>query len=299
MGAFSSAPQAESLPCHRLYQAHSQTNNRVDILRLDNMHPVVSGNKWFKLKYNIEAAIAGGHKCLLSCGGVHSNHLHALAKAGQYFNLKTHALVRGYASLALTPTLLDCQSMGMEIDFVNKKTYQRRYDPLWCQQQAQYFSSYWVAEGGNNELGIQGCADIANACLNTEVDYDEIWLSIGSGCTFKGVERALPEHIKLRGVLAIKGGQALAAELLSEAVHPHRCQFELEGHFGGFGRCPSELQTLIHQYDAENLPLDPVYTAKLVAVFEQNWRAGSLSADNNYLLIHSGGLQGRRGIVGL
>lgn len=290
------SPPIEALPRNGLLQTHSE---QVDILRLDQLHPVVSGNKWFKLKYNIEMALANGYQSLLSCGGVHSNHLHALAKAGQYYQLQTHALVRGYSEVALTSTLKDCQNMGMNLEFVNKKTYLQRYDPHWCQQQAQRLSSYWIPEGGNNELGIQGCGEIANACLNAEKNYDQVWLSIGSGCTFKGVERVLPKSIKLRGILAIKGGQSLAQELLASALYPHRCEFDFDSHYGGFGRCPDELQALIHRYDESNLPLDPVYTAKLVAAFEQSWQQGLLPLNQNYLLIHTGGLQGRRGIDGL
>lgn len=290
------SPTIQQFPCCGLLQTH---RNQVDILRLDQVDPVVSGNKWFKLKHNIEMALANGYQSLLSCGGVHSNHLHALAQAGQYYQLKTHALVRGYPDVALTATLTDCQNMGMDIEFVNKKTYQQRYDSQWCLQQAQRLSSYWIPEGGNNELGIQGCGEIANACMNARKNYDQVWLSIGSGCTFKGIERVLPESIKLRGILAIKGGQSLAQELLGAAVYPNRCEFDFDSHYGGFGRCPSELQTLIHRYDELNLPLDPVYTAKLVAAFEQNWQQGLLPVNHNYLLIHTGGLQGRRGIDGL
>jgi 1-aminocyclopropane-1-carboxylate deaminase len=284
----------------------------VDILRLDQIHPLVSGNKWYKLKYNLEAAKKRGQSRLLSCGGPHSNHLHALACAGKVFGFSTIAFVRGYSHLPLTETLLDCQRMGMELLFVDKKTYLKRYDPLWCQQQAEYHESYWIPEGGNNELGIKGCAEIAEQCLG----YDEVWMSIGSGCTFTGIAQALAglqgtaaqlknEHLKandliplrLRGVMAIKGGEALAASLLSELNED--CSIDCDSHLGGFGRCPDELVDLIQRYDAQSLPLDPVYTAKLVMAFEQYWQAGKLDANKRYLLIHSGGVQGRRGVKAL
>lgn len=282
----------QPLPLSRLLQ---DTVKIVDILRLDQLHPVVSGNKWFKLKYNIEEAAKQGFDRLLTCGGVHSNHLHALAKAGQHFGFKVRALVRGYADVSLTPTLKDCLSMGMEIEFLDKKTYAQRYDPLWCLKQAQLHQSYWIPEGGNNELGKMGCEEIAVGCEG----YDQVWLSIGSGCTFTGLEQALPAAIELRGVMAIKGGEELGESLIQAAKCPARCQIDYEGHLGGFGRCPADLQGLIHHYDALGLPLDPVYTAKLVAAFEKASMAGELVGDKRYLLIHSGGLQGRRGVEGL
>lgn len=282
----------EELPLNRL---SSDTGLSVDVMRLDQLHPVVSGNKWFKLKYNLQEAIDQGFKSVLSCGGVHSNHLHALASAGMYFGIQVRALVRGYSNLALTPTLVDCQKMGMEIEFVDKKTYLKRYDLPWCDEQATLFNSYWIPEGGNNSLGQKGCEEIALGCL----DYDEVWLSIGSGCTFTGLEKALPPSIKLRGVMAIKGGQTLGESLIKEAKFPERCEIDYDGHLGGFGRCPTELIALIQQYDRLGLPLDPVYTGKLLAAFEKSWLMGEVSQSKQYLIIHSGGLQGRRGISGL
>jgi 1-aminocyclopropane-1-carboxylate deaminase len=271
----------------------------VDILRLDQIHPLISGNKWYKLKYNLEAAEKSGQRRLLSCGGPHSNHLHALACSGKALGFSTIAFVRGYSHLPLTETLLDCQRMGMELLFVDKKTYLKRYDPLWCQQQAECHESYWIPEGGNNELGIKGCAEIAKQCLG----YDEVWMSIGSGCTFTGIAQALAciqsraASLRLKGVMAIKGGEALAASLLSKLNE--ECSIDCDSHLGGFGHCPDELVDLIKQYDAQNIPLDPVYTAKLVLAFEQSWQAGKLDATKRYLLIHSGGLQGRRGVKAL
>jgi 1-aminocyclopropane-1-carboxylate deaminase len=265
----------------------------VDVLRLDQIHPLVSGNKWYKLKYNLEVADELGYQKLLSCGGPHSNHLHALACAGKGLGFETTAFVRGYSHLPLTETLLDCQRMGMELIFLDKKTYLQRYDPQWCQQQADAYQSYWIPEGGNNELGRKGCVEIAEQC----VGYDEVWMSIGSGCTFTGIAQALAPSIGLKGVMAIKGGEPLAASLL--AGLDSRFSIDCDSHLGGFGRCPEDLVNLIKRYDAFNLPLDPVYTAKLMMAFESYWRVGKLDGNKRYLLIHSGGLQGRRGVEDL
>jgi 1-aminocyclopropane-1-carboxylate deaminase len=265
----------------------------VDVLRLDQIHPLISGNKWYKLKYNLELADELGYRKLLSCGGPHSNHLHALACAGKGLGFQTTAFVRGYSHLPLTETLLDCRRMGMELIFIDKKTYLQRYDPQWCQQQAEDYQSYWIPEGGNNELGRKGCAEIAEQCIG----YDEVWMSIGSGCTFTGIAQALASSIGLKGVMAIKGGEPLAASLLADL--DSRFSIDCDSHLGGFGRCPEDLVNLIKRYDAFNLPLDPVYTAKLVMAFELYWRVGKLDGNKRYLLIHSGGLQGRRGVKDL
>lgn len=293
-------PCRNKLPTHKL-QADSAGPEQVDILRLDQIHPQISGNKWFKLKHNLTDAKAKGFNALLSCGGPHSNHLHALAYAGQYFSMKTHALVRGYDNLPLTATLQDCQAMGMILEFVDKKTYRQRYDDVWCQQQASRHNAFWIPEGGNNALGRQGCAEITESFA----EYDEVWLSIGSGCTFLGIAQAMAENIesfkgvKLHGVMAIKGGEALKQDLLADLPDGINGVIDCDSHLGGFGRCPEALVNLIQYYDQQGVPLDPVYTAKLVAAFERAWGQGQLSVGKKYLLIHSGGLQGRRAVEAL
>lgn len=287
----------ESFPIDSVLSELPKGPRSVSILRLDKVHPVVSGNKWFKLKWNLQKASDQGYSRLLSCGGPHSNHLHALACAGHALGFKTVAFVRGYEHLPLTPTLLDCQTMGMKLIFVDKKTYLNRYDATWCQEQGKDYGAYWIPEGGNNALGQKGCEEIAHACHG----FDEVWSSIGSGCTFSGIAKALSKEVSLRGVMAIKGGQALAHDLIEDLdgeLLP-TVSIDCDHHLGGFGRCPSHLVELIQRYDRMGLPLDPVYTAKMVAAFEQAWTDGRLDEKKRYVLIHSGGLQGRRGVKAL
>ncbi len=58
-------------------------NNNVllDVLRLDELHPVVSGNKWFKLTNYLQKAGQEGHKTVATFGGAFSNHIIATAFA--------------------------------------------------------------------------------------------------------------------------------------------------------------------------------------------------------------------------
>ena len=294
------SPSVEPLPILPSLE-HLQRPRALDVLHLEKIHPTISGNKWYKLKYNVIEAQKQGFNTLLSCGGPHSNHLHALACAGQALGFKTRAFVRGYEELPLTPTLEDCQRMGMSLIFVDKQTYKQRYDPKWCLQQSEKYHSYWIPEGGDNTLGHQGGAELAQHCQG----YDEVWLSIGSGCTFLGLAEGIETLATtfsgqlpiIQGVLAIKGGEALAADLLSQVGEQHR--INTEGHLGGFGKCPAALLALIQAYDQQGLAWDPVYTAKLIMALEQTWQTGLLDASKRYLIIHSGGLQGRRGVAAL
>lgn len=266
-----------------------------DILRLDAIHPTVSGNKWYKLKYNILDAHKQGFDHLLSFGGMHSNHLHALAAAGQYLGFKTTAIVRGYADQPVSRTIRECQQMGMRIELVNKATYQCRYEKFWCEELAATHQAFVIPEGGNNAAGQLGCQEVAHLCEG----YDEVWLSIGSGATYTGILQGLRADQALVGVMALKGAAALVSELLCARPDGIARRIVADAHWGGFAKCPAELVEFIRLADSHGLPLDPVYTAKLMYAFRQYVASAEFDASKRYLLIHTGGLQGRAGIKAL
>jgi 1-aminocyclopropane-1-carboxylate deaminase len=266
-----------------------------DILRLDAIHPTVSGNKWYKLKYNILDAHKQGFDHLLSFGGMHSNHLHALAAAGQHLGFKTTAIVRGYPDQSVSRTIQECQQMGMQIELVNKATYQRRYEKLWCEELAATHQAFVIPEGGNNAAGQLGCQEIAHLCE----EYDEVWLSIGSGATYTGILQGLRTDQSLVGVMALKGAAALVSELLCARPGGIARRIVADAHWGGFAKCPAELVEFIRLADSHGLPLDPVYTAKLMYAFRQYAVSAEFDVSKRYLLIHTGGLQGRAGIKAL
>lgn len=266
----------------------------VDVLRLDEIHPDVSGNKWFKLKHNIADAQQAGYSRIVSFGGPHSNHLHALAAAGKALGVATIAIVRGYEDLPLTPCLAQCCDMGMELHFVDKKQYRQRYDEHWLAELALQFEAFVIPEGGNNAAGKKGCVEISSYCAG----YDEIWLPVGTGATFKGIASGLNAKQTLVGVMALKGASDLVGELVG-----YNCLANLsivdDAHWGGFGKCPDELIQMILKFDRLGLALDPVYTAKMVSAFWRKRVQQGLPANKRYLLIHTGGLQGRGGIKAL
>lgn len=258
------------------------------ILRLDQLDVLLSGNKAFKLLGHIEQFSHSQYSALLSFGGRHSNHLHALAAFGARFSFPTVGIVLGYPAQALTPTLLDCQQMGMSLHFVDRKTYAQRYQSEWHQQLAQQFDAYVIGEGGGSEYGQQGCRLLAPYLQS----YAEVWLPVGTGTTALGLASVLPIETTLVGVNAVadRGEQQSRWAMLLDN-RPWRLLDQY--HAGGFARINDSLRSLIQRYDAQQLPLDPVYTAKLVWAFEQEWTAGRVHSP--VLLLHTGGLQGRRG----
>lgn len=260
-----------------------------DILRLDLLDARLSGNKPLKLAGWLDVFRQSGRRRLLSFGGVHSNHLHALAVLASVERIPLTLVVRGYESAALTSTLQDCLTLGADLQFVDRMTYARRYDVCWQQELATLQDALVIPEGGGGEPGLAGCRLLAP----TAAAYDDVWLAVGSGTTAMGIAQglaALGSRTRLVGVNAVADqGERLRHW---QRDMPASCDWTLieTAELGGFARCPSRLLELIHVYDTCGLPLDPVYTARLVWAFEHFADPGRRS-----LLIHSGGLQGRRG----
>ena len=268
-----------------------QGKGSCDVLRLDKLDALVSGNKIFKLMGHLQAWQASGRRGLLSFGGAYSNHLHALAAVCAQANVPLTLMVRGFAELPLTPTLVDCQAWGAQLQFCSRREYALRYDEAYRQNLAQQWDAWVIPEGGDGPEGRQGCALIAERSSG----YDEVWLALGTGTTALGIATKLAAQTKLVGVNCVA----------DQGEQPERWQRELgsgkdwqvldEYHGGGFGRYPDAVKHVIQRYDALELPLDPVYTAKVIWALEQEQAAGRLS-NVRRLIIHTGGLQGRRGV---
>ncbi len=271
---------------HRQNEGH---RSAVAILRLDEIHPVISGNKWFKLRYNLEAALAKNHSSLLTFGGAYSNHLIATAAAAKEAGLKSIGIIRGYHSREhRTPTLLACEAMGMHLHVVSREAYKRKEDAAWLSELEQQFpGAYILPEGGNNDLGKKGVTEIA-AYIPENTTH--IAVSVGSGTTLAGLRNALPEHIKLLGFVPMKNGKYLMDKTPSAKGN---WEWIDEYHFGGFGKWNEELLGFMNDfYKHYQVPLDVVYTAKMMYGVQRLWQQQYFPIRANVLCIHTGGLQG-------
>lgn len=275
----------------------AERNTRLGILRLDQLHTQVSGNKWFKLKENVRLAKEGGYTCLLTFGGAYSNHLAATAVAAAQSGFRVIAIVRGWHGKSVSsPTLDFCVQQGMQLHFVSKEEYGLRYDDAYLQQlKVKFDQPYIIPEGGNNEPGRTGCGQIA---ASIPKDADHVAVAIGTGTTFCGIRKSMDSSVSIHGFPVMKNGDYLAKEI-NEHIgagglnwHLH-CQY----HFGGFARHTPELVNFMNNfYQHHSIPLDFVYTAKLMfAVFDliQQSRLGS---DTHIIVVHTGGLQGNASI---
>lgn len=268
------------------------------IKRDDLLHPVISGNKWRKLKYILDHALNNGYHTLVSMGGPWSNHLHALAYAGKSLGLNTRACVRGDKPEVFSPTLLDIQRWGMQLEFVSRQRYRqlrqyRLYDSLPGLQAGEY----WLPEGGASHLALQGIREIVTELT---LQYDILLVSCGTGTTLAGLVAASPMNTQVLGIAALKGAGFLNDEI--KRLVPAECQtpwrIELDYHGGGFARVTPDIQQFMHQFeDRHAIPLDRVYNGKMLYAFYQLLQQGAFKRGQRIIAIHTGGLQGNRAIT--
>ena len=281
-------------------------NIRIDVKRLDLLHPLVNGNKWFKLKYNVERAIASEHRTIVTFGGAWSNHIHATAAAGALSGVRTIGIIRGEEPNEYSATLRFAKEHGMELHFVSRLDYEERNTEefkAWLHD--QYGAFHFVPEGGSNYYGVNGCMEILSES-DTQT-YSHVACACGTGATLAGMMLGAKSNMKFIGFSALKGGDFLHDEVIKhieyflmdrELAEEYRAQFTIdsEHHFGGYGKWNDELTSFIQQMEQEHqLPLDQVYTGKSLFGLLNQIETGRIAGGSNILFVHSGGLQGRLG----
>lgn len=264
------------------------------MLRLDLLQSWASGNKYYKLKYAIEFALANDVKVIVSKGGMFSNHLAALAEACHVFDLRLIAVIRSYAPDESNPSIRKLREKGSEIVYLNPEAY-----TVFNEQEAgQLFpASVFIPEGGLSHLGIHGTSEILNECLDQHPTH--IILSGGSMGTACGIISSAPADVKVIIIPAWKGcTDSYFLNILRQYQIDPVCTWELwpDYHFGGFGRFNQELIDFMFSFSADtSIPLDPVYTGKMMYAIDDRWKSGYFKQTDSILAIHTGGLQGLDG----
>jgi 1-aminocyclopropane-1-carboxylate deaminase len=255
-------------------------------------HPFVTGNKWWKLKYNLEAATKLNHKTILTFGGAYSNHIYATAAAARELGLKSIGIIRGEETLPLNLTLSFAKECGMELHYVSREVYRTKNEESFHQNLKNQFGDFYlIPEGGTNELAVKGVKEFAQSLVK-EVEFDYLCLPVGTGGTMAGMIEGTDEAKKILGFVSLKGGEFLEHEIYS---YTKRKNFNLlhDYHFGGYAKMNSTLIEFIHEFEqAHNIQLDPVYTAKMMfGVFDLTEKK-CFKRNSTILILHTGGLQG-------
>ena len=273
------------------------------IKRDDLIHPLISGNKWYKLKYNLEQATAQHFKRVLSFGGAYSNHLHALAWAGHKFGFETVGVIRGDLVKPLNPTLQDATNWGMTLHPVSRSAYRRRDDETFVAEISRaYQPCFVIPEGGANSLALRGCAEIVADVDRQLKSYDYLCVPCGTGATLAGMSTVTRSGVQLLGFSALKGyakfGEDIA-DMLTKAGMPVRNNWQIiDGfHCGGFGKMTAEQVHFMVAWTKETaIELDPLYTGKMLMGLFGLLEGGFFRAGSRIVAMHTGGLQGLRGM---
>jgi 1-aminocyclopropane-1-carboxylate deaminase len=275
----------------------------VAILRLDQIDPLLSGNKWFKLIEHLKAADLAGAEGIISLGGAHSNHLHALAAAGKRFGFTTVGLLRGHPQD--TPTVKDLQAFGMQLHWLGYGGYRARHEAgFWQRWQTRYPTLQPVPEGGGGLRGARGCMQL-KAQVGEQLndlgwnDYDDWWLACGTGTTLAGLVLAEAGEHPVYGALAVPDDHGVAQQvesIVQEAALENPAYELFDASRGGFAKVDPPLLEFIEQTEqASGIPLEPLYTGKALLALKQQVETGRFATGTRLIFIHTGGLQGRRG----
>jgi 1-aminocyclopropane-1-carboxylate deaminase len=269
-----------------------------DVLRLDLLHPVVSGNKPFKLKPFLAKALAEERIGLLTFGGPYSNHIHATAFAAAQAGIRSMGLIRGELGAIPSPTLADAASWGMELRFLTREEYRVQRRMTASASREMHPGWLMVPEGGHSAEGAIGARGILEN-IDTRA-YDRIVCACGTGTMAAGLRMAADRNTMVVGIPVLKGHHGLMADIRGLMEDPDGSGgLELiEGyHFGGYARHSPELLDFMRRFhQASGIPTDFVYTAKLMYAVDDLLRYGGFGKSERILVIHSGGLQGNRSL---
>lgn len=268
------------------------------VLRLDLIHPEISGNKWFKLKYNLEFAKEKGYKKILTFGGAYSNHIVATAAACNYLELESIGIIRGEAYEPLNHSLAFAQNCGMKLYFVSREIYRRKNEEFFLNEiQNKYSDAYLIPEGGANDLAIKGCAEINDFIPE---DTDLICVACGTASTMAGIVSAAKSHQQIIGYSALKSGMFLMDEVKKFLKNQNLSAnyfINSDYHFGGYAKYNQVLIDFMNDfYITSQIPLDYVYTAKMMFGLLDLIKKGEIK-NKKIVAIHTGGLQGNLSII--
>ncbi|MDG2139725.1 MAG: pyridoxal-phosphate dependent enzyme [Flavobacteriales bacterium] len=278
---------------HEIFNSmYKDANVKVSIKRLDLIDSEVSGNKYFKLKYNIEEAISKSFDTVLTFGGAFSNHILATSIIANNNNLSSIGVIRGEEHSPLNNTLQKAVNNGMKLVYISRNKYKLKESKEFLSSIKNiYGNPYIIPEGGTNKLAIKGASNI----INNYEKYDYICCPVGTGGTISGIINASDINQHILGFVALGGYKKLQKDI---ALWTNKDNWTLvdKYNFGGYAKFNEGLVDFIDEfYLVNNIPLDLMYTAKMVYGVDDLIKRRKI-ADSSVLIIHTGGLQGNVGM---
>lgn len=272
-----------------------KSHTRLGVLRLDALHPVISGNKWFKLQYYLSEAVATGKKWIVTYGGAYSNHIVAAAAAARAYGLQSAGIIRGEAPSQLSPTLQEAAGYGMQLHFSTRADYKQQLPPALLSGPVRDY--YFIHEGGYGTQGARGASNIL--AIEGVSGYNQIVAAVGTGTMLAGLAMGAGENQSVTGIPVLKNNHSLQAEINALLQPGQQKKFRLipDYHFGGYAKYNEELLRFMNKwYHTTGIPSDFVYTGKLFYAVQDLIVNNYFQSSDSILVIHSGGLQGNRSL---
>ena len=261
-----------------------EKNIELEILRLDKIHPFISGNKWFKLKYHLENFKTSDYKGVMTFGGAWSNHILAVACACFLEKIKCIGIIRGEQPAEFSSTLKQSLNFGMEMQFISREFYREKNAEEFLQKiKTEYPGYYIIPEGGAGIDGEKGASEILD--LVEKESYSHFICAIGTSTMFNGISKIIDEKQQVIGIPVLKG--------LKDLNHSVKNNFFYDYHFGGYAKSTNELFRFMNDFYLQtNIPTDFVYNGKLCFAVSDLINKKYFPSGSKLLIIHSGGLQG-------
>ncbi len=281
---------------NQLISATFPNNISLYMKREDLLHPIISGNKFRKLKYNLEAAKKQNQEVLLTFGGAFSNHIVAVAGAGETFGFETIGIIRGeelQEKISENPSLMLAQQLGMKFVFISREQYRIKDTPDFIEKlRKDYGEFYLLPEGGTNALAIKGCEEIIT---DLDFEFTHICTSVGTGGTITGIINGSATNQKIIGFSSLKGD--FLQNDIAKFANKQNWSLNSDYHFGGYGKVTDELIAFINEFYLKyQIPLDPIYTGKMMFGIMNLIENNYFPPNSKIIAIHTGGLQGIAGM---
>lgn len=283
---------------NQLVNYYAEEEVELYMKREDLLHPIVSGNKFRKLKYNLKFAIDNGYNEIITFGGAYSNHISATAEACRILNLPVTGIIRGEEleklakeDFSSNPTLSFAHQCGMKFKFVSRELY-RDKEKLQLKWKTKHPKAFFIPEGGTNQWAVKGCEEILS---EEDKEFDYITSPCGTGGTLAGLIEASENHQQLLGFPALKGD--FLQQEIKNYTSKNNWKLVTDYHFGGYAKINDHLVKWMNDFHQKTkIKLDPIYTAKMMFGIEDLIKNSFFPKNTRILAVHTGGLQGIEGV---
>ncbi len=253
---------------------------RVFVKRDDLIHPIISGNKWRKLKEYIGIAKENPNLPFLSFGGAYSNHLYALAYVGHQFNIETIGIVRGdELTKDSNPYLKQMYDWGMQFQFINRTDYKNKIHSYKA-------ACIEIPEGGYSHIGISGIKFLANELGNLQ--YDQIITAVGTGTTALGLSKYLNKPII--GILTLNNLTEVISHELEQNLVGN--QWKNKYIMGKYAKNDDALNQFCKTFEEDHhISIEPVYTGRMFYGLYDLIKSNYFEKGSSILALHTGGIK--------